>query len=124
MTAGDAVSLAPATSVDGLGQLLPRLAARWPARTALVTDERTLTSRELDALASRVAHVLTQHGVASGDRVALMSQNRWEWVAAYHGALRCGAVVNPLNVMLTGEELGYILTDSGAKVLMASRERL
>lgn len=124
MTARDAASLAPATTVDGLGQLLPRLAERWPARTALVTDERTLTYQELDALASRVAHVLTQHGVASGDRVALMSQNRWEWVAAYHGALRCGAVVNPLNVMLTGEELGYILTDSGAKVLMASRERL
>lgn len=115
---------APIAPLDGLGQLLPRLAARWPDRTALVTDDRTLTYDELDRLASRVASGLTARGVEPGDRVALLSQNRWEWVVAYHGALRCGAVVNPLNVMLTGEELAYILTDSGAKVLLASRDRL
>lgn len=115
---------APTTPLDGLGQLLPRLAARWRDRTALVTDDRTLTYDELDRLASRVADGLTARGVKPGDRVALLSQNRWEWVVAYHGALRCGAVVNPLNVMLTGEELAYVLTDSGAKVLLASRDRL
>ena len=59
-----------------------------------------------------------------GDRVSLLSQNSWEWIAAYHGALRCGAVVNPLNVMLTGEELAYVLTDAGSKVLLAARDRL
>lgn len=112
------------TDLNGIGQLLPRLAARWPDRTALVTDARTTTYAELDRLAARVAHGLLARGVRPGDRVALLSQNRWEWIAAYHGALRCGAVVNPLNVMLTGEELAYILSDSGAKVLMASRDRL
>lgn len=117
-------SAAATGSLDGLGQLLPRLAARWPDSTALVTDDRTMTYVELDRLAARVAHGLVVRGVRPGDRVALLSQNRWEWVAAYHGALRCGAVVNPLNVMLTGEELAYILSDSGAKVLMASRDRL
>lgn len=110
--------------LDSLGQLLPQTALRWPGRTCLVTDARTLTFRELDALASRVAHALTARGVRPGDCVALLGQNRWEWVAAYHGALRCGAVVNPLNVMLTGTELQYILGDSGAKVLLASAERL
>lgn len=110
--------------LDGLGQLLPQAAWRWPRRTALVTDERTLTFEELDQLASRVAHALSARGVRPGDRVALLSQNRWEWIVAYHGALRCGAVVNPLNVMLTGAELDYILGDSGAKVLLASGERL
>ncbi|GAA0284855.1 long-chain fatty acid--CoA ligase [Actinomadura nitritigenes] len=114
----------PIPSLDNLGQLLPSAARRWPRRTALVTDERSLTFEELDRLASRVAHALSARGVGFGDRVSLVSQNRWEWVVAYHGALRCGAVVNPLNVMLTGEELAYILSDSGAKVLLASGERL
>ena len=124
MTVTDAVVGSPSAPLDGLGQLLPRLAARWSGRTALVTDGRTVTFDELDQLASRVAHGLTSRGVQPGDRVALVSQNRWEWIVAYHAALRCGAVVNPLNVMLTGEELAYILTDSGAKVLLASRDRL
>ncbi|MBA2946741.1 AMP-binding protein [Streptomyces sp. PSKA28] len=110
--------------MDSLGQLLPRAARRWPRRTALITDHRTLTFEQLDQLSSRVAHALTARGLRPGDRVSLISQNRWEWIVAYHGALRCGAVVNPLNVMLTGEELAYILTDSGTKVLLASDERL
>nr|WP_300047150.1 AMP-binding protein [uncultured Nocardioides sp.] len=112
------------SSLDGLGQLLPRLAARWSDRIALVTDERTLTFGELDRLAARAAHGLRARGVRPGDRVALMSQNRWEWIVSYHGALRSGAVVNPLNVMLTGDELAYILADSGARILMASRDCL
>jgi len=117
----DTISVPP---LAGLGQLLPRLAARWQDRAALVTEDRTLSYDELNHLASQVAHGLTRRGVQEGDRVSLLSQNRWEWIAAYHGVLRCGAVVNPLNVMLTGEELVHILNDSGAKVLMASRERL
>lgn len=124
MTAEDAHPVTRPASLDGLGQLLPRLAERWPARTALVTDGRSLSYPELDELAGRVAHGLSKLGVQPGDRVALLSQNRWEWIAAYHGVLRCGAVVNPVNVMLTGEELAFLLTDSGAKVLMASRDRL
>jgi long-chain acyl-CoA synthetase len=107
-----------------LGQLLPKAARRWPGRTALVADGRSFTFEELDRLAGRVAHALSVRGVGIGDRVSLISQNRWEWIVAYHGALRCGAVVNPLNVMLTGEELAYILSDSEAKVLLASGERL
>jgi long-chain acyl-CoA synthetase len=110
--------------MDSLSQLLPLVAERWPDRTALVTDDRTLTFGELDRLASRIAHALVWRGVRPGDRVSLMSQNRWEWLVAYHATLRCGAVVNPLNVMLTGAEVAHILNDSGAKVLFASGDRL
>ena len=48
MTAEDAHPVTRLASLDGLGQLLPRLAERWPARTALVTDGRSLTYPELD----------------------------------------------------------------------------
>lgn len=124
MNAGPEAGAIQFPPVESLGQLLPRCARRWPSRTALVTDEQSFTFEQLDQLAGRVAHALSARGVVPGDRISLISQNRWEWIVAYHGALRCGAVVNPLNVMLTGEELAYILSDSGAKVLLASGERL
>ena len=43
------------------------------------------------------------------DRVSLYAQNRWEWIVAYHGILRIGALVNPINVMLTPKEVCYVL---------------
>ena len=44
-----------------------------------------------------------------GERVTLFSENRWEWVAAYHGILRAGCVVNPVNAILTAPELAVIV---------------
>jgi len=111
-------------SLDGLGELLPRLARRWSDRVALVTDSRTLTYSDLDLESSRIASVLHARGIRPGDRVALYSQNRWEWLAAFHGVLKLGAVANPLNVMLTAEEVAYVLRDAGTKALLASGERL
>lgn len=110
--------------LDGLGQLLPRLAARRPDHVALVTDERSMTFAELDNESSRVARALRSHGISSSERVSIFSQNRWEWIVSYHGALKAGAVVNPLNVMLTGEEVAFVLTDAGTSALLASGERL
>lgn len=110
--------------LGGLGQLLPRVAARFGDKVALITDERTVTYAELDLQSDRVARSLAGRGVRPGDRVAILSQNRWEWIGAYHGALKLGAVVNPLNVMLTGEEAAFILSDAGASALIASGERL
>jgi long-chain acyl-CoA synthetase len=118
-------TIAPtSTPLNGLGQLLPRLAAKRPDHIALVTDERSMTFAELDRESSRVARSLQGRGISPGDRVSIFSQNRWEWIVSYHGALKAGAVVNPLNVMLTGEEVAYTLTDAGATVLLASGDRL
>lgn len=43
--------------------------------------------------------------------MSIFGQNRWQWIVAYHGALKAGAVVNPINVMLTAEELAFVLRD-------------
>lgn len=112
------------TPLNGLGQLLPRLAATRPDHIALITDERSMTYAELDRESSRVARALQARGISPGDRVAIFSQNRWEWIVSYHGALKLGAVINPLNVMLTGEEVAYTLTDARASALLASGDRL
>ena len=54
---------------------------------------------------------------------SLYSPNRWEWVVAYHAALRAGAVVNPINVMLTAEEVAFVLNDCGAAAIFTSGEK-
>ncbi len=75
--------------------IVTRAAQRFGSKTALIADGRTLTYQALDDLCDRVAGGLHEIGVRPGDRVSLYSPNRWEWVVAYHAALRAGAVVNP-----------------------------
>ncbi|HTS96310.1 MAG TPA: AMP-binding protein [Streptosporangiaceae bacterium] len=88
--------------------IVARSARRYGPKPALVAGERTLTYQALHDLCDRVAGGLRALGVRPGDRVSLYSPNRWEWVVAYHAALRAGAVVNPINVMLTPEEVAFV----------------
>lgn len=103
--------------------ILPHAAARFGDKTALVTTDRTLTYRELDELSNAVAHSLIERGVQPGQTVSLYAPNRWEWTVTYHGALKAAAVVNPVNVMLTPEELAFVLRDSAAAVVCTSGEQ-
>src|ERR1700688_3851360 len=59
-------------------------------------------------------------GVGKGDRVAILSENRWEWPVADFATLAIGAVDVPLYPTLTPEQIGYMLRDSGAKVAVVS----
>jgi long-chain acyl-CoA synthetase len=86
----------PGPITADLGTIVTRAARRFGAKTALIAPGRTLTYAELDDLCDRVAGGLHDIGVRPGDRVSLYSPNRWEWVIAYHAALRAGAVVNPV----------------------------
>jgi long-chain acyl-CoA synthetase len=107
-----------------IATILPRAAARYGTKTALVTDARALSYAELDALSDRVAASLAVRGIAPGDRVSLYSQNRWEWIVAYHGILKAGAVVNPINVMLTPKEVRYVLDDCGARAIFCEADKV
>ncbi|ATE64157.1 class I adenylate-forming enzyme family protein [Rhizorhabdus dicambivorans] len=78
---------------------------------------------EIDRLAGQVAAGLIGAGIDPGDRVILHLPNCWEWIAAYHGIVRAGAVVVPVNIMLTLEELNYILSDSGASAVVMPTQR-
>jgi long-chain acyl-CoA synthetase len=106
--------------MNGPGQILPFAAARRPAKTALVTATRSLTYAELDDLSTRVACGLLRRGVTAGRPVALYGPNSWQWIVAYHGILKAGAVVNPINVMLTPPEVAFILGDCGAVGILTS----
>ena len=90
-----------------IGQILPETAARFGDKTALVFGDHTFSYDELERLSNRVANGLTDIGIEPGDRVTLYAQNGWEWVVAYYGIAKTGAVLNPINVMLTPDEVAY-----------------
>lgn len=98
----------------GVAEILPYAAQRAPDDVALITGTRTLTYAQLDALSDRVAAALIGRGFAPGQVVSLFGPNSWQWITAYHGILKAGCVVNPINVMLTGPELRYVLDDCSA----------
>jgi long-chain acyl-CoA synthetase len=98
-----------------LATLLEDSAREFPARDAVVSGPVRLTYRELDAAASRVANALAARGIRPGDRVAISCPNVPSFAVAYYGILKAGAVVVPLNILLTEREIAYHLADSGAR---------
>jgi len=110
--------------LNSLGEILPAAARRFGERTALVFGEREFSFRELDGLSNALARNLVALGVSPGDRVTLYAPNSWEWIVSYYGALKVGAVINPVNAMLTPKEIAYVVKDCGAKALIGSADKI
>ncbi|MCB8913097.1 AMP-binding protein [Rhodococcus rhodochrous] len=103
----------------GPGQIIPYAATRYPDKIALINDETSLTYRQLDRMSDSVAAALRARGIGTGAVCSLYGQNSWQWIVTYHGILKAGAVANPINVMLTGPELAFVLADCSSQVLFA-----
>jgi long-chain acyl-CoA synthetase len=102
-----------------VADLVRAAAERFSSKPALIFHDRPITFAQLEERIDRTAAALAALGVAKGDRVALLIGNVPEFVTTLYGVMRAGAIACPLNVMLTPEEMGYILADSGAKVAVA-----
>ncbi|MEK8080114.1 class I adenylate-forming enzyme family protein [Pseudomonas sp. XK-1] len=107
-----------------VGTFIREAAIRFADKTALVFEGQTWSFKQLDDASSRVAAYLQSLGVERGQRVSLYSPNCSEWVIAYYGILKIGAVVNPLNLMLTPQEAAYAMKDCGAVAVFACAERI
>ncbi len=113
------------TSLRGaVGELLARAAQRFGDKTALVFEGERFSFRELDDQASRLAAGLHAQGIRPGETVALYSPNCREWLVGYYAVMRLGAVVNPLNLMLTSQEAAYAMNDCGAVAVMGTDDRI
>ncbi|GAB2496631.1 long-chain-fatty-acid--CoA ligase [Nocardiopsis aegyptia] len=102
-----------------LSVLLEDGARSVPDKDCLVFGDLRLNYALTNMIANQVANLLVSRGVRPGDRVALASPNLPYFPFVYYGALKAGAVVVPLNVLLTPREIAYHLEDSGAKALFA-----
>jgi long-chain acyl-CoA synthetase len=102
-----------------LAQNLAATVERHGDRIALKLDDSELSYRMVDEGAARVAGLLRSKGVGPGDRVGIMLPNVPYFPVAYYGALRLGATIVPMNVLLKGREVTFYLQDPEVKVLFA-----
>ena len=79
-----------------------------------------ITSNELKRRVQSLAAAFKVWGIRKGDRIAILSENRWEWAVTDFAALALGAVDVPLYPTLTAEQAAYALRDSGARVAVVS----
>lgn len=98
-------------------------AAADPDRTVLVApDGEQWTAGRLHAAANRLVHGLRAAGLERGDAFAVVLPNGIEFFTAYLAASQAGFYLVPVNHHFVGPEIGWIVADSGAKVLI-SHER-
>ncbi|MFF9500780.1 fatty acyl-CoA synthetase [Streptomyces sp. NPDC014656] len=104
-------------TVDGV---LRATAERVPGRTALRYADRAWTYAELDAAVSTAAAVLRREpGLVPGARVAAYGHNSDAYLIAFLACARAGLVHVPVNHHLTGDDLAYLLDQSGSSLVLA-----
>lgn len=106
-----------------LHHLVAEQAGRRGSRTALSHGSASLTYAELWEQVAGMAAVLDQLGLARGERVAVLLDKRPETVAAIFGTSLADGVFVPVNPVLKGPQVSYILSDCGVRVLVTSRQR-
>jgi malonyl-CoA/methylmalonyl-CoA synthetase len=104
------------------GSLPVELLAPGPP-VVLRSGDRQVTRDELRAQAGQVAGGLRELGVEPGDRVGLYAPGSLDWVIAYLGALRAGAVVVPMDPQLKSAEADQILGNADPRLIVADDER-
>ncbi len=107
-------------AVDILEHNLPERAKK----VALYTKDRQLTFKQVSEEANQVGNALIKLGVGFGDVVGILSLDVAEWVTAYFGTMKIGAVALGMNTLLTPHEYAHILRDSRAKVLIVHEKLL
>jgi long-chain acyl-CoA synthetase len=102
-----------------LSESLKETAKEYPEKTAVVYFEGEITYGELDSLSDQFAAALAKLGVEKGDRVAIFLPNIPQFVIAYFGILKAGAVLTAISPLHREREAEYQLCDSEAKAIIA-----
>jgi len=111
---------------ENLGDLIER--DRDPDRIAIIdlggeNPPREFSYRRLDEIARAVARAVWGRGFVRGDRVAILSANRAEYIATLFGIMRAGLIAVPVNFKFPRATIDFIIADSGAKLVFCDPER-
>jgi fatty-acyl-CoA synthase len=103
-----------------MGHLLDRQAERSPDAEALVMPGDRLTYRELAERSDAAAGKLLELGVRAGDKVAILLENRVEFVLALFAIAKLGAISVPVNARFKAHELGHVLDHADVSLVLTS----
>lgn len=108
----------PVWTARTLDQHLDLAAADFPNREYVVTDSRAFTYREIKRMSEKIAGGLLEAGLRRGGHVAIVLANYPEFVAVKYAIARIGATCIPINYLNRRDELGYVLSQSDADLLL------
>lgn len=113
----------PPSTSNTIGALLRRSTARNPEAIALLFEDRCWTYREFETAVHRVARRLMDTDLPAGSRVAVYGANSDAYAILFFACALTGLVHVPVNFALKGDELSYLLEDSGAVLVIADEQR-
>jgi long-chain acyl-CoA synthetase len=103
-----------------IAQHLERAARTFPDKPAIIFDGESISYSALQTRVDRTAHLLVRLGTHAGDRVGLFLPNIPEFAVALLAIQKVGAISVSANVMLTTDELRYLLEDSGTRLIFTT----
>lgn len=110
-----------------LGELIKLRAEEFGSKhLALIQPEtqtsfKALTYKDFNDKVNQLVHFLSSKGIKKSDRIAILLQNCIEFIISYFAIVKIGAIALPLNIMLTFEELDFIIQDAKASALITSQ---
>jgi acyl-CoA synthetase (AMP-forming)/AMP-acid ligase II len=111
-----------ANDMPNLGSLVREAAQQFADKTILRFEGSGLSFTELEERTNRLANVLEKLGVKSGDRVAVMLGNGFDFPITWLSIAKLGAIMVPVNTQYQHDDLRFVLRDSGAWLLVTSPE--
>lgn len=109
---------------DTIAGILRRAVSRYPSKLAIEFEGRNWTFSEMEEAVHRVAKRLVGAGLEQGSRVVSFAGNSDAYVLLFFACAQAGLVHVPLNYSLKGDELGYVLNDADASLVVADPEML
>jgi long-chain acyl-CoA synthetase len=117
-------SIAPISTIN---DLFRRISAAANPRAILWLDEfgqwQPISSDQIYQRVRALAEAFLAWGVQKGDRIALISENRWEWPVTDFATLAIGAADVPIYPTLTGEQIAALMRDAGCKIAVVSNRQ-
>ena len=105
-----------------IADIIAEIAERKPANIAVLFQDQVLTYRDLDQGSNRYAHWAHQQGIGHGDAVALFMENRPEYLMAWMGLVKVGAITALINTNLRGSPLAHSIGIAGARHAIVGSE--
>jgi acyl-CoA synthetase (AMP-forming)/AMP-acid ligase II len=107
-----------------VNEFLEQSAKRFPAKEAIIYQNRRLTFLEIENASNSLANVLIRYGLQKQDRVAIYLENSFESVVSIFGVLKSSGIFVMINPQAKAKKVGYILNDCQVKILITDSKRL